>query len=37
MGADGMVKVPLDRPGMGVTVDMDRVEDLTVRREEVRG
>lgn len=29
----GMVTVPLDQPGMGVTVDLDRVEDLTVRRE----
>jgi o-succinylbenzoic acid (OSB) synthetase len=37
MGADGMVAVPLDRPGLGVTVDMDRVEDLTVRREEIGG
>jgi O-succinylbenzoate synthase len=37
MGADGMVAVPLDRPGIGVTVDMDRVEDLTVRREEIGG
>lgn len=37
MGADGMVKVPLDRPGIGVTVDMDRVDGLTVRREELRG
>ena len=36
MGADGMVKVPLDRPGMGVTVDMDRVDGLTVRREELK-
>jgi O-succinylbenzoate synthase len=35
MGADSMVKVPLDRPGMGVTVDMDRVDGLTVRREEI--
>ncbi len=30
---DGMVAVPLHRPGIGVTVDMDRVDDLTVRRE----
>jgi O-succinylbenzoate synthase len=30
---DGQVAVPLDRPGMGVAVDMDRVEDLTVRCE----
>ena len=37
MDADSMVKVPLDRPGIGVTVDMDRVEDLTVRREVVEG
>jgi O-succinylbenzoate synthase len=33
MDADGMVHVPLDRPGIGVTVDIDRVENLTVRRE----
>jgi len=33
MDADGMVRVPLDAPGMGVTVDMDRVDDLTVRRD----
>ena len=31
--ADGMVAVPLDRPGIGVTVDVDRVDDLTVRRD----
>jgi O-succinylbenzoate synthase len=30
---DGLVTVPLDRPGIGVTVDVDRVDDLTVRRE----
>src|SRR3954470_4073153 len=35
MDADGMVHVPLDRPGFGVTVNMDRVDDLTVRREEL--
>src|SRR6185295_13549535 len=35
MGPDGMVKVPLDQPGIGVTVDRDRIEDLTVRVEEV--
>jgi O-succinylbenzoate synthase len=33
MDADGMVHVPLDRPGIGVTVDIDRVDDLTVRHE----
>lgn len=32
---DGMIAVPLDRPGMGVTVDMDRVDDLTVRKEKL--
>ncbi len=32
MDADGMVAVPLDRPGLGVEVDLDRIEDLTVRR-----
>jgi O-succinylbenzoate synthase len=31
MDADGMVHVPRDRPGIGVTVNMDRVNDLTVR------
>jgi O-succinylbenzoate synthase len=29
----GMVTVPLDRPGIGVAVDVDRIDDLTVRRE----
>lgn len=29
----GMVAVPVGRPGIGVTVDADRVDDLTVRRE----
>ncbi len=33
MDAAGMVRVPVERPGFGVTVDVDRVEDLTVRRE----
>jgi o-succinylbenzoate synthase len=33
MDAEGMVRVPRDRPGIGVTVDTDRVDDLTVRRE----
>ena len=31
MSADGMVRVPLDRPGLGVDVDMGRVDLLTVR------
>jgi O-succinylbenzoate synthase len=34
---DGMVKVPWDRPGLGVTVDVEHVEALTVRYEVVRG
>jgi O-succinylbenzoate synthase len=33
MDEHGMVCVPVDKPGMGVEVDMDRVENLTVRRE----
>lgn len=32
---DGLVTVPLDRPGLGVTVDRDRIDDLTVRVERV--
>ena len=31
MSADGMVRVPLDRPGLGVDVDADRIDNLTVR------
>lgn len=30
---DGLIAVPLDRPGLGVEVDRDHVEHLTVRRE----
>ena len=37
MSADGMVRVPLDRPGLGVSVDLDRIEDLTVRQTVLRG
>jgi len=33
MSAEGMVRVPLDRPGIGVEVDRARVEALTVRTE----
>lgn len=36
MDAGGMVRVPLEAPGIGVTVDRERVERLTVRREEIR-
>lgn len=35
MDADGMVHVPVDRPGIGVEVDMNRVDNLTVRHESV--
>ena len=33
MSPNGMVRVPRDVPGIGVSVDADRVENLTVRRE----
>jgi O-succinylbenzoate synthase len=33
MDAAGTTRVPLDRPGIGVTVDVDRVDDLTTRME----
>ena len=32
MSTTGMVRVPLDRPGLGVDVDIDRIENLTVRK-----
>ena len=32
MDAAGMVAVPADRPGLGVTVDIDRIDDLTARQ-----
>jgi O-succinylbenzoate synthase len=31
--ADGTLRVPLEEPGIGVAVDLDRIDDLTVRRE----
>ncbi|HJU68341.1 MAG TPA: o-succinylbenzoate synthase [Gemmatimonadaceae bacterium] len=31
MSADGLVRVPLDAPGLGVTVDRGYVDDLTTR------
>lgn len=31
MDSAGMVTVPADRPGLGVTVNADRIDDLTVR------
>jgi o-succinylbenzoate synthase len=36
MDAQGMVDVPLSAPGIGVTVDAERIEALTVRSEELR-
>jgi O-succinylbenzoate synthase len=33
MDAEGMVKVPRESPGIGVAVDVDRVENLTTRRQ----
>ena len=33
MDPSGMVTVPRDRPGIGVTVNVDLVDDITVRRE----
>lgn len=33
MDAEGTVRVPRDEPGIGVAVDVDRIEDLTVRLE----
>jgi len=35
MDADGMVPVPLAAPGIGVAIDMDRVENLMQRREDI--
>lgn len=36
MSADGLMQVPLDRPGIGVTVDENRIDDLTVRSNTLR-
>jgi O-succinylbenzoate synthase len=33
MDADGLVPVPVAKPGIGVQVDQGRVDDLTVRLE----
>jgi o-succinylbenzoate synthase len=32
---DGRMTVPVERPGLGVDIDIDRVDDLTVRREQI--
>jgi O-succinylbenzoate synthase len=36
MDVQGMVEVPRKQSGIGVTVDRGRIDDLTVRREELR-
>lgn len=36
MDAGGMVRVPLDEPGLGVEIDRARIDRLTVRTEELR-
>jgi O-succinylbenzoate synthase len=36
MDDEGMVAVPRDELGIGVTVDRARVDNLTVRREDLR-
>lgn len=33
MNAEGMVSVPLDKPGLGVNINLDRIDNLTVRSE----
>jgi o-succinylbenzoate synthase len=35
MDAEGMVHVPRTEPGIGVTVDVDRIDDLTVKKEAI--
>jgi o-succinylbenzoate synthase len=35
MSDDGWMTVPTDRPGLGVSVDRDRIDDLTVRAAEL--
>jgi O-succinylbenzoate synthase len=36
MDADGMVRVPREEPGLGVRVDVERIDAITVRRETLR-
>lgn len=36
MDADGMVTVPAEEPGLGIRVDIDRVDDLTERSKTLR-
>jgi O-succinylbenzoate synthase len=35
MDAEGMVTVPRTKPGIGVTIDIDRIDDLTVRSQTI--
>lgn len=35
MEEDGTMRVPLEEPGLGVRIDVDRIDDLTVRKEEI--
>src|SRR5262245_15173562 len=37
MDAEGMVQVPFDRPGLGIAIDLDRIEALSVRRDVLTG
>ncbi len=37
MSPEGTVAVPLDRPGIGVDVNRDMIDDLTLRTETLRG
>ncbi len=36
MDAEGMISVPVDKPGMGVELDMDYLDHLTVRQDELK-
>lgn len=36
MDDQGLVQVPRDKPGLGVEVDLDRIEDLTDRKEIIK-
>jgi len=36
MDREGWIDVPVDQPGLGVAVDRERIEELTVRREILR-
>src|SRR4029079_7595053 len=36
MDREGWIEVPVEKPGLGVEVDLDHVEDVTVRREIIR-